>query len=223
MSDPVPQTPTDLNLHDALALNSPEACQDYYRAWAVSYDSDFAAPMAYLLPAHVAAAYRTAGGGGPVLDVGAGTGLLAERLREMGFADQIDAVDFSAEMLAQAAAKGIYGTLTQADITRPLPLPRRYAGVVSSGTFTSGHVGPEALPMLLDVALPGALFALSVNRRVWAAQGFDRAFLALEAAGRLTDLHRLEVQIYGKAERHDPEHAATTAQDRAEIVLFRSV
>jgi hypothetical protein len=41
--------------------------------------------MEYRLPAHVAAAFVSAGGTGPVLDVGAGTGLLAEALRAQGF------------------------------------------------------------------------------------------------------------------------------------------
>ena len=75
---------TDPDLSGALTLNSPEACLAHYRAWADSYDSGFAEGMDYLLPAHVAAAFLAAGGGSPVLDVGAGTGLLAERLREMG-------------------------------------------------------------------------------------------------------------------------------------------
>ena len=40
--------------------------------------------MQYLLPAHVAAAFMGARGQGPVLDVGAGTGLLAERSARHG-------------------------------------------------------------------------------------------------------------------------------------------
>lgn len=209
----------DPGLKAALELNGPEACLAYYRDWAARYDGGFAETMDYRLPAHVAAAYMSTGAQGPVLDVGAGTGLLAQSLREMGFAGEIDAADFSAEMLERAAGKGLYTHLAQADITRPLALPRRYAGLVSSGTFTAGHVGPEALPSLLDVALPGAQFALSVNRRVWTAQGFDRAFDALAAQGRITALQIIEVQVYGPAATTlDPDHAA----DRAQVVLFRA-
>lgn len=210
---------TDDSLKGALALQSPEACLAYYRDWAASYDSGFARGMDYLLPAHVAAAFLATGAAGPVLDVGCGTGLLAERLREMGFAGEIDGADFSADMLARAAEKGLYARLIRADITRPVTAPLRYGGIVSSGTFTAGHVGPEALPVLLDLALPGAQFALSVNRRVWAAAGFDRALDDLAQAGRIKALHTLSVQVYGAAAaRLDPDHAA----DRAEIVLFRA-
>jgi trans-aconitate methyltransferase len=209
----------DKGLKGALGLTGPDACLAYYRDWAASYDQGFATEMQYLLPAHVAAAFMGANGQGPVLDVGAGTGLLAESLRRMGFKDPIDAVDFSVEMLERAAEKRIYAGLFQADITRPLNLPRRYGGIVSSGTFTAGHVGPEALPHLLAVARPQAQFALSINRRVWTALGFDRALESLAAENRITGLHQIEVEVYGQAAtRIDADHAG----DRALIALFRA-
>ena len=209
----------DQGLKGALALTGPEACLAYYRDWAASYDTGFATRMEYLLPAHVAAAFMGTGAPGPVLDVGAGTGLLADRLREMGFAGQIDGVDFSPDMLTRAGQKQLYAALIQADITRPLTLPRRYAGIVSSGTFTAGHVGPEALPHLLAVALPQAQFALSINRRVWTSAGFDRALEGLSQAGRIAALHLIEVEVYGQAAAAlDADHA----QDRAMIALFRA-
>lgn len=209
----------DHSLKGALGLNGPEACLAYYRDWAANYDAGFAEEMQYLLPAHVAAAFLGSGAGGPVLDVGAGTGLLAERLRDMGFRGEIDGADFSAEMLARAKEKRLYAGLFRADVTRPLDLPRRYAGVVSSGTFTAGHVGPEALPHLLAIALPGAQFALSINRRVWGAAGFDRALEALAEDGRIEALQLIEVEIYGAAASAlDADHA----QDRALIALFRA-
>ncbi len=209
----------DQGLKGALGLTGPEACLAYYRDWAASYDQGFATEMQYLLPAHVAAAFLGARGQGPVLDVGAGTGLLAEALQQMGFADAIDAVDFSVEMLDRAAEKRIYAALHQADITRPLTLPRRYGGIVSSGTFTAGHVGPEALPQLLAVARPQAQFALSINRRVWTSAGFDAALEGLAEEKRITDLHLIEVEIYGAAAAAlNAEHAG----DRALIALFRA-
>jgi SAM-dependent methyltransferase len=209
----------DTALTGALQLAGPEACLAHYRDWAASYDTGFAEGMQYLLPAHVAAAFIATGAAGPVLDVGAGTGLLAERLRDMGFKGEIDAVDFSPEMLALAGEKRLYSGLFRADITRPLDLPRRYGGIVSSGTFTAGHVGPEALPQLLAVALQGAQFALSINRRVWTDAGFDRALDQLAEGGRISGLHLIEVEIYGAAAASlDPEHG----HDRGLIALFRA-
>jgi SAM-dependent methyltransferase len=209
----------DTALTGALTLVGPEACLAHYRDWAASYDTGFADGMQYLLPAHVAAAFIGTGAIGPVLDVGAGTGLLAEQLRGMGFKGEIDAADFSPEMLERAREKRLYAGLFRADITRPLNLPRRYAGIVSSGTFTAGHVGPEALPHLLDAGLAGAQFALSINRRVWSGAGFDRALDGLGEAGKIAGLQLIEVEIYGAAAASlDPEHAG----DRGLIALFRA-
>ncbi|MCA3449386.1 MAG: class I SAM-dependent methyltransferase [Rhodobacter sp.] len=207
---------TEPDLHAAFALRSPDDCLRLYRDWAATYDAGFAADMEYRLPAHVAGAFMAAGGTGPVLDVGAGTGLLAGALRGLGFRDEIDGIDLSPQMLEQARAKGIYRHLTKADVTRPLPLPGGYRGIVSSGTFTHGHVGPVALAPVFAVAAAGALFALSVNLRVWSAAGFDTA---LAAMGRqVRDLQMTQVAIYGAAAaRLDPDHA----DDRAMIVLFR--
>lgn len=201
-------------LGTAFSIRSPEDCLRVYRDWAASYDASFARDMEYLLPAHVAGAFVAAGGQGPVLDVGAGTGLLAERLREQGFDGEIDAIDLSPDMLERARAKGIYRALHAGDITKPLPL-NGYRGIVSSGTFTRGHVGPEALPFLLEVAERGAQFALSINAAVYAARGFDRALHDLPA---VTALQLVEVEVYGAAAQTlDPDHAA----DRAMIALFR--
>ena len=90
---------------------------------------------------------------------------------------------------------------------------------MSSGTFTAGHVGPEALPHLLDVAQPDAQFALSINRRVWTGAGFDRALQELADSNLITGLQLIEVQVYGAAAASlDPEHG----QDRGLIALFRA-
>ena len=208
------------DLTAALALTGPDATLALYRDWAATYDGGFATDMQYNLPAHVAAAFVAAQGQGPVLDVGAGTGLLAGSLRQMGFSGQIDALDFSQEMLDVAAQKRLYSGLFRADVTQPLTLPRQYDGVTSSGTFTAGHVGPVALPHMLAIANPGALFALSVNQRVWTGAGFDRALTDLQTSARITDLHLIEVAVYGTAARAlDPDHAT----DRAYIALFRAV
>lgn len=210
---------TDPDLNAAYALNGPEDCRRLYATWAERYDHDFARAMDYRLPRLVAQAFLAAGGTGPrggaVLDVGAGTGLLGLALRAEGFADPLDGIDLSPEMLARAGQLGLYRDLLNADVTRPLALAGGYGGLVSSGTFTHGHVGPSALPGLLALVRPGGLVAISVNAGVWAAQGFAAALEALP----LSDLALAEAAIYGPAaDGLDPDHAA----DRALIVTFRT-
>lgn len=210
-------TMNNASLIGAYALNGPEDCRRLYAEWAQTYDAEFAATMAYRLPVEVAAAYlRADPAPGDVLDVGAGTGLLAAALRGMGFTGAIDAVDLSTEMLNRAKAKGLYRDLIEADITKSIPHKTRYAGIVSSGTFTQGHVGPEALRPLIACAKPGALFVLSVNQAIWDRRGFQAAFDALHA--EIAQLSLDAVPIYGEAAKDtDPDHAA----DRALVVSFR--
>lgn len=196
-------------LTDAYALSGPDDIRRLYAGWAETYDTDFAAGMAYRLPAEVAAACLRAGPPvGPVLDAGAGTGLVAQALRGMGHAGAIDGVDLSPEMLERARAKTLYRALVQADLTQPLPLAGPYAAIVSSGTFTRGHVGPQALAHLLAVAAPGAVLAFSVNAAVWEASDFAGVLASLSVQG----LDRVRVPIYGaKAHALDPAHASDTA------------
>jgi predicted TPR repeat methyltransferase len=202
------------DLDKAYALNGPEDCARLYADWAASYDAGFAADMDYRLPAHVAAAFLAHGGGpgGPVLDVGAGTGLLAAALREQGLTAEIDGIDLSPDMLARAQEKRLYTRLVAADVTQPLALPRAYAGIVSSGTFTHGHVGPDALGHLEAVAAPGALFALSINAGVYRDKGFDIAL------SRRPSVTLIEVSIYGPRARAGTDGHA---DDRALIALWR--
>lgn len=204
------------DLSQAYALNGPEDCLRLYADWAQSYDGDFAAGMDYQLPAHTAAGFAgMARPDGPVLDVGAGTGLLGLALRGLGIEAPLDGVDISPQMLERAREKAIYRRLMLADITRPLDPGEPYAGVVSSGTFTHGHVGPEALPELLAIAKPGAAFALSVNAGVWQAKGFAEALEGLGRAIHGLALHEVAIYGAGVAQR-DPAHAG----DRALILRF---
>jgi len=208
---------TPPGLTDAYALSGPQDIARLYAGWADSYDTGFAAGMDYRLPAEVASALLRAGPvAGAVLDAGAGTGLLAAALRGLGFAGALDGIDLSDAMLERARAKGLYRALHRADLTQPLPRLGPYGGIVSSGTFTHGHVGPQALPGLLALAAPGALVALSVNAGVWEALRFPAALAALP----IRDLDLTEVAIYGQAAAlADPAHAA----DRALIVTFRTL
>lgn len=197
----------------AYALKTPEDSRKLYRDWAETYDSDFAAENDYVLHIETARAFVQAGGTGPVLDVGAGTGLCGEILADHGISP-IDATDISAEMLQQAMRKDIYRDAIEADLTVGLPVPRdTYAGIVSSGTFTTGHVGPDEIDTLLRTAKPGAVLALSINAQHYDSAGFLAKFSALEPV--ISDLNLVDVPIYG------PSATGDHKGDRALVAVFR--
>ncbi|MEJ8570235.1 class I SAM-dependent DNA methyltransferase [Microbaculum marinum] len=135
---------------------------------------------------------RPGGAAGAVLDLGCGTGLTAEALLERVDV-QIDGIDFSEAMLDRAEEKGIYRRLIEADVTRPLPVePRSYSGAVSSGLFTHGHVGADALEPILAALAPGAIFAFTVYSTIWTRAGFDAELAKLERDGRIEVLDHQE-------------------------------
>lgn len=202
-----------LNVDAAYALKTPEDSKKLYRDWAESYDETFAAAMDFLMPEHVARLFVEQQGAGPILDVGAGTGLVAAALLKRG-APVVDGLDISPEMLQVAISKGLYRKTIVADLTKKLPVPdATYHGITSSGTFTHGHVGPDALDELLRVAAPGALFVLTVKNEHYVERGFDRKFDGL--AGHIQDFATVSLPIYGAGA--DPDHA----QDTGLIVSFR--
>lgn len=198
------------DLASAYALTGSDASRQLYADWAETYDATFAEAMDFLIPAHVRDLCRLHGANGPVLDIGAGTGLVGELLTASGIGP-VDGLDLSPEMLEVARGKGAYRALYHGDVTRPLDLPERYNTLVSSGTFTHGHVGPSALANLLEVGAPHALFILSINSSHYEAMGFAAALAALPIRGLLLK----ERPIYG------PGNTTDNARDTAQMVMFR--
>ncbi|WP_299600932.1 class I SAM-dependent methyltransferase [uncultured Tateyamaria sp.] len=203
----------DPSLDSAYALETPEDSVQLYSAWADTYDSDFARNSDYILHEQVARHFVNTGGFGPVLDVGAGTGLCGAALAARG-TEPIDGTDISADMLQMAAAKDIYRTTRVENILEGLDTPDGpYQGAISSGTFTNGHVGPEGIDAVIAAVRPRGWIVLSVNAQHFTASGFDAKLTALEPG--IEDLSLTEVPIYGAGATGDH------AQDTALLVAFR--
>lgn len=205
----------DPDLEGAYALETPEDNLRLYRQWAETYDSEFVEATTYRFPALVVRTYLEAAGGQPCLDVGCGTGALAAHFPEGAV---LDGLDLSPEMLAVAARKGRYRTLIEANLKEPLPLPdAAYAGLVSSGTFTHGHVGAEALPELVRVLAPGALAVITVRAEIWTGMGFAPTFDTLASDSLVTRPAITEANIYSDPARAPKGHGSDTGL----LVTFR--
>jgi len=203
----------DYDLDSAYTIETSTDARRVYDDWAATYDDSFAAAWGYVAPRRIAEIFLSEGGEAarPVLDIGAGTGLMAEALPGL----VIDGIDISPEMLARAAAKSLYRTRIEADLTATLPLTdAAYGGFVTCGTFTHGHVGAECLPELLRLAAPGALFCCGTRSAVYDAMGFGSALALAAARGQITPPHFHEIDIYEGA---DHDHAADTGL----VMVFR--
>lgn len=154
-------------LKGAYDLHGPDDNSRHYDNWANSYD-EMMTEYHYVAPARGATLLaRYASSTGKVLGCGCGTGLAGEQLKSLGFTD-MDGIDISANMLRQARAKGVYGDLSQVDLTAGLNIADNvYDAVISVGTFTIGHVGPDSLPELARITRANGVVIFTVNEMVY--------------------------------------------------------
>ena len=221
-----------VSLADAYALVTPDDNRVLYRRWAATYESEFVAENLYVIPSQVAMVFAEVAASlgtdfsGPVLDVGSGTGLVAEALAASPLADStllvIDGVDISPEMIALAASKrrgdgsSLYRALIEADLTTSSTVADdAYGGLLSAGTFTHGHLGPDALSGLIHFGRVGALFAVGINAEHYAERGFERCLEDKVARGTIRDLEQREVQMYHPGSPHWGDTAIVAVFRRA--------
>jgi predicted TPR repeat methyltransferase len=176
----------------ARSLQSAAEAVALYRDWAADYDHDVfevmgftgTARVAELLAEHVLTEHGS-DPHAPIVDLGCGTGAAGVRLAELGFTT-IDGVDISPDMLAVAARRGAYRRLVTADLTAIGEVAPEYAGAVSAGTFTTGHVGADAVAGIARMLAPHAVIAWVVADPLWPA--FEPALRSCGFAVRQADL-----------------------------------
>jgi len=147
---------------------APEDVAAAYDAWAESYDAEMA-QAGYRHPAIGLAllARHLAPGAAPILDAGVGTGIAGQWFGIMGW-PEVWGVDISEGMLAVAARKGAYARLSRAVLGERLDFPdHHFAAVISTGVFTTGHVGAEALPELIRITRARGIIVLTVKGTLW--------------------------------------------------------
>ena len=189
------------SLQNAYDLKSPDDNIKLYSVWAETYDISFIDDMQYKLHFAVAEEFVLNGGKGLILDVGAGTGAVAEALLQKAkFC--IEATDISKEMLKVADSKNIYKRSFFSDLTKEIPVTNSsYDGVVSSGTFTHGHVGPSSISELVRITKPGGLITISINEKHWTSLNFESEVEKLNQYTRNYTLKK--ISIYGEQSKHD--------------------
>ena len=170
----------------AYAAKRPDEVAAIYDSWSETYDADMSA-AGYRHPTICLAliARHLPRGAEPLLDAGAGTGLIGEWLAITGY-PKVEALDISQGMLDKAAAKGVYKALHRLALGGPLPFADgAYAGIISAGVFTSGHVGTEGLDELIRICRPGGVIVLTVKNTLWQSS-FAERIAELEGQGVVT-------------------------------------
>ena len=173
----------------------PEQVAALYDRWSDTYDAEMAA-NGYRHPSIALAllARHLPRGAAPLLDAGCGTGLVGEWMGILGY-PEVEGLDISPGMLARARAKGIYARLHNLPLGQALPFPdAHFAGIVSAGVFTTGHVGVEGLDELIRICRPGGIIVLTVKNTLW-QDGFAARITELESDGILSRAEETEPYV----------------------------
>lgn len=180
---------TRKEIHDrVLNAKNKEELATAYGEWAERYDNDLIDEMGYVAPTLAGQLLQKylKDEQAQILDAGCGTGLVGVFLHQAGFR-HLEGLDYSADMLARAKEKSVYTRLCQGDLTARLDLPDDgYDAVISVGTFTCGHVGPEAFAELIRVTRPGGHLCITVRDRAWEEDNYRDAMARLEESGAWT-------------------------------------
>ena len=202
-------------LRAAYAVKSPDDNRELYAKWAATYEQ-FLDDYRYIYARQVAEIFaeRSSAAGEPVLDAACGTGRLGWELSRLGISP-VDGIDISTEMLAKAGTMAgpdgtpSYRRLMEADLTGSIDLGTgSYSGLVSSGVFTHGHLGPDALAELLRVVRPGSVGVVGVNASLFESNGFKDRFERYAADGVIDDLDVQSRRVYEDADDSNANHFA---------------
>ena len=108
-----------------------------------------------------------------IYDAGCGTGLVGVELKKYGFSNFYGA-DLSQKLL-DLVPKGLYQTLDKVDLNKSINKnDNSYDAVMCVGTFTFGHVRPQALDEFIRITKNKGLICFTINEGIHEKYGFDK-------------------------------------------------
>ena len=164
-----------LGLDEAYSVKTPEDNRRLYAKWAATYESSFVDAKQYRYPKAISEVFNEhvpadADEIARVIDIGCGTGLTGMYLSHLRTHIALDGLDISPEMLAEAKRKkrtddsAVYTNLNECDLTQPASNKfEPYDALICSGTFTHGHLGPDALKNVVSLLRPAGRLVIGVN------------------------------------------------------------
>ena len=169
----------------AYHLDDEASMIDFYRKWAADYDHQMLNELGYTSPTKIAQqlSQHLPDTQSTIFDIGCGTGLTCVFLAAKGYSN-LDGIDLSPDMVRVASERGIYRELLVGDVNQVLERnDESYDAVISSGTFTHGHVGPKPLDEIFRILKPGGILACTIHQDLWTSMGFEEKLAAMAARG----------------------------------------
>ncbi|WP_424103428.1 class I SAM-dependent DNA methyltransferase [Moorena producens] len=132
---------------------------------------------------------------GKILDLGCGTGLAGQALREQGY-KTIIGVDISQKSLDIARDKNIYTALYKADIQQELPFQdHEFDGIISTAVLTNMETS-NVLYKFCRVVKPGGYLVFTNREDIHYQKQFDVTLQQMESEGILKPAYLSPPQPY---------------------------
>ena len=107
-----------------------------------------------------------------IYDAGCGTGLVGIELKKFGY-HNFDGADLSQKLL-DLVPKNLYQNLSRVDLNKKIEIKDNfYDAIMCVGTFTFGHVKPNALEEFVRITKNGGLICFTINEGIYKEYGFD--------------------------------------------------
>ena len=120
-----------------------------------------------------------------ILDAGCGTGLVGIELKKYNYLN-VDGTDLSKKLL-DLIPNNYYKKLEQADLNKTINTnDNTYGAVLCVGTFTYGHVKPNALDEFIRITKNKGLICFTINEGIYEEYGFDKKIIELSDKGSWT-------------------------------------
>lgn len=196
------KTPDDYSISMAYSYQSSDELSDYYDDSADGYD-EYAKSVGYVLPRLVAEKAYDFLTDEPIIDIGCGTGILGIEIHSFKNGLLLHGADVSQKMILHAYSKKkldgsrYYDKLHYTDLTKNNSVPTNYYGLmVSSGTFTTGHLDSNHLSMVIDLMKPKSHAVFSVKSNHFDDAGFQNKLNELNNNRIIKILDICEVDSY---------------------------
>ena len=110
-----------------------------------------------------------------IFDAGCGTGLVGLELKKFGF-KYFHGADLSQKLL-DTVPENLYQKLIKVDLNKTIDVQDNfYDAIMCVGTFTFGHVKPQALDEFVRITKKDGLICFTINEGIFEEYGFDKKF-----------------------------------------------
>ena len=157
-------------------LKTTDEVMKYYDEWGIKnkYDQDMV-EWNYTGPKECVEVFKkyTKDKNIKIFDAGCGTGLVGLELKKFGY-NNYDGADLSQKLL-DLVPKNLYKKLLKADLNKKIQSEdNSYDAVMCVGTFTFGHVKPNALEEFIRITKNNGLICFTINEGIYEEYGFDK-------------------------------------------------